>query len=339
MRPPGTVTVFFLRTLVNIANASGITTEAICGALRIPQDVLADPDGWVSVDLLTRAWICVPQLSQDRDFGLHAGERLPFGHFGALEYAAVSSPNLATAFERAARYYRVMGAMVDFTFMREGDFDRVVLRPLVAKADDLRHYFENFFAIAAMRAPLLLGGPVRPERVCFAHAAPADVSEHRRIFDCPVTFAHPRYEMVYRAADLQRPLVTANPEFLRSFEAEDKRLGALDADSVAQRVRNVLPSTLRQGDASVKGVARKLAFSTRSLQRRLMDEGVSFTDLVDEVRREEARRYVAEGRLSLGEIAFVLGFSQPSAFFRAFKRWTGATPGEFRSGRAAPTAS
>jgi AraC-like DNA-binding protein len=108
----------------------------------------------------------------------------------------------------------------------------------------------------------------------------------------------------------------------------------LDTDTMAQRVRNVLPGTLRQGEASIKVVAKRLNTSSRTLQRKLQEEGVSYTDMIDQVRQELARRYIHENQMSLGEIAFVLGFSQPSAFYRAFKRWMGLTPTEFRESTA-----
>lgn len=331
MRPPGMVSALFMRALFDIGVRAGVDVEKIRESLKLTKAAIEDVNGWVSVDVMTRAWIDVPRASSDPEFGLHAAESMPTGLYGVLEYATISSPTLRVALERVARYYRIVGAMSEVSFLDEGETSKIVFRSVVAAPEDLRHYSEHFLALIAARTRLITAAQVSPTLVSFPHAAPKKTDEHARIFKAPVYFSQPRAELTYRTADLTVPLSTFNPDFLRLFEREEAHLAALDNGSVAQRIRNVLPGTLRQGEASVGTLSRKLGLSTRTLQRKLQEEGISFTDLVDQVREEEARRYVAESKMSLGEIAFVLGFSQPSAFFRAFKRWTGTTPSDFRS--------
>ena len=331
MRPPGMVSALFLRALFDIGVRAGVDVEKIRESLKITKSAVEDVNGWISVDVMTRAWIDVPRASDDPDFGLHAAESMPTGLYGVLEYATISSPTLQVALERVARYYRIVGAMSEVSFVRDGEHSKIVFRSVVAAPEELRHYSEHFLALIPARTRLITAAQVTPITVAFPHATPKRTEEHQRLFRAPVYFSQPRSELTYRTADLAVPLSTFNPDFLRLFEREEAQLASMDNGSVAQRLRNVLPGTLRQGDASVRALSRKLGLSTRTLQRKLQDEGVSFTDLVDQVRAEEARRYVSESKMSLGEIAFVLGFSQPSAFFRAFKRWTGATPTEFRA--------
>lgn len=139
-------------------------------------------------------------------------------------------------------------------------------------------------------------------------------------------------------AYLRAPLRAADPKLAEMLERYAKEaLGALpDPGRVAGQVRALLIQGLPNGETSLGTIAKQLAVSDRSLQRQLQEEGTNHKKLLDEVRRELATRYLAEGRdLSVSEVAYMLGFSETAPFFRAFKKWTGQTPGEFRKAKAA----
>ena len=187
--------------------------------------------------------------------------------------------------------------------------------------------------LVATRVARLLGPGPLPLRVGFAHRPPEDTSAHLRVFGPNVRFAQTRAELVFATAVLAGPLATHDPAFLEAFASEEEKLSmsaSRVATSTKERVHHLVLARMRQGDASVGAVARLLGVSSRTLQRQLQQEQSPFSALVDDVRAAEARRCILERKLALGEIAFRLGFSQQSAFLRAFKRWTGTTPSELR---------
>lgn len=325
----------FLRALTEAGGRYGADPARARDELGLTQELLDDASASVPLDTATRAWLLVPELTKHADFGLLSAETMPPGSYGALEYAVLSSPNAKEALARAVRFQRVTYAMSDLTFSVDGP--RAVIRSRsfgLATDEQLRHYIEHGFAFVATRVRALLDPGPRPLRVAFPHARPASTQAHQRIFGDVVHFDQPRAELVYATKDLERPLASHDPAFLESFADEDQKLSAASAraaTSTKERVRHILHAMMRQGEGSMASVARAIGQSTRTLQRNLRAEGVAFSELVDEVRSGEAERYVKEGKLSYGEIAFRLGFSQQSAFFRAFKRWTKTTPSEMRT--------
>jgi AraC-like DNA-binding protein len=288
------------------------------------------------------AWHLASEQSGDPDFGLHAAENTPPGTYGALEYATMSSTSLVDALRRAVRYYSALGSLGESTMVQRGGLVRIGLRPRCEMAPDAaRHFVEHFFALLVTRGRLLTGGRLKLLRATFAHPAPANTSEHVRIFAAPLEFCARANELVAESHGLSVPLRSSNPELLEPLErAAATMLERREQDLVA-RTRDVVPEVLRAGERGLSGVARRLGVSARTLQRRLGERGTSYADIVDDVRRELAHREVALGTRSFGEIAFLLGFSQASAFDRAFRRWTGCTPSAYRSastnrGRVSP---
>jgi AraC-like DNA-binding protein len=325
----------FLRALTEAGARYGVQLARVYDELGVTEALLHDASATVSLDVATRAWLSVSAMSDEADFGLLAAETMPPGSYGELEYAVLSSPSAKEALARAVRFQRVTYAMSDLSLATSGAHTVIRSRSLgLASDEELRHYIEHGFAFVATRVRALLEPGPRPLRVAFPHARPASTHAHQRIFGDVVHFDQPRAELVYATADLERPLASSDPAFLERFADEEQRLSAAAAraaSSTKERVTHALHALMRQGDGSMASVARALGQSTRTLQRNLLSEGASFSELVDDVRAGEARRYVVEGRLSYGEIAFRLGFSQQSAFFRAFKRWTRTTPSEMRA--------
>jgi AraC-like DNA-binding protein len=195
---------------------------------------------------------------------------------------------------------------------------------------------ELCFALVARQARELAGPPFQLLAVDFTHRT-IDPVPYRAHFDAPVHFGAPHTQLVIPRAALDAPLASSDPNLLEILTraADDlHRQRPADATMVSQ-VARVLREALRTDEAHVDRIAKRLGLTSRSLQRRLKDEGTSFNAVREDVRRQLSRRYLDEG-LSIAEISFLLGFSEPSAFFRAFKRWNGMTPLEARHRTDAP---
>jgi AraC-like DNA-binding protein len=332
------VAVAFLRALLDRAGAAGVDAASILDAIGITRATLVDVHGWVPVDAMARAWMLVSERAADPDFGLHAAETLPMGVYGVLEFATMSSPDIGETLHRVARYYRLMGAMSELG-LEVGDVGGcVTLRPVVTVGplDALRHYHEYTFAFLVTRGQMLGGERVRPSEVRFMHAEPATgTAEHARIFRAPVRFDQPVNELHVPRAVMEIPLRAADPASSAILARTGETMLAADAaegGNELEHVRKAASAALDAGDARLELVARRLGVGARTLQRRLGGHGTTYARILDEVRREKAQRWVEQGTMSLGEIAFGLGFSEPSAFHRAFKRWTGRTPRDYRGG-------
>jgi AraC-like DNA-binding protein len=327
------VAVAFLRALLDRAGVAGIDATMVLDAVGVSRATLDDVNGWVPVDAMARAWMLVSEKAVDPDFGLHAAETLPMGVYGVLEFATMTSPHILETLERVARYYRLMGAMSELGLEVGRESARVSLRPVLSiEPARLRHYHEYTFAFLVTRGQMLAGDGVAPSEVRFMHPAPPGVSEHARIFRAPVRFAQRDNELVVPRAVLGMPLRTANPAITAALQATGETMLATSAQDVHGRARVALREALEAGDARLEVVARRLGVGARTLQRRLGERGTTYARVLDEVRRETAQRWVEQGTMSFGEIAFGLGFSEPSAFHRAFKRWTGRTPGAYQAG-------
>ena len=299
---------------------------------------LTDPDVRVPEESAEAAWRLASALTHDEAIGVHLAEWLPRGALDLVEYAFRSSASLATGLERLARYGRVISDRVAARMDANGEG---LLIAFSDSASTALHPGRAEFALAgALKlARECTGKDIVPLQVSFAHPAPADQIEHRRFFRVPVRFAAGATSMILDGADAVRPMLGADDALSAIVRRRlDKALAERrthDAGPFSDRVRRLLVEQLGGIAVSPVSAARTLAVSRRTLSRRLADEGTSFRDILDDVRREFACGLLQDPNASVGDVAFFLQYSEPAAFHRAFRRWTGQTPGEFRERDAA----
>jgi len=193
---------------------------------------------------------------------------------------------------------------------------------------------DGFFGLLVLRFRELSGVDFAPHEVRFHHEAPADVSHYQQLFRCPVHFRSESTELIFGAKDFELPIQTANPgvDSVIDRYISDAIRRLPDGDSFVERVRSVIARSQCGRRPSLGCAARELHASPRTVQRRLGEHGTSFQEVTESVRRALAESLVAEGRLSITEIAFLAGFSDLSGFRRSYKRWTGVTPSRGRAG-------
>ncbi len=327
----------FLRALLDVGERLGVDRDEALSRLGVDRAASEDATGWVPVATMTRAWEVVPELSGDPIFGLHAAEAAAPGVYGPLDLAAMSSPTVGDGVLLLERYYATLGGMSDVKAVRDDDGSvRIALTPVVKATTDLRHYVENFFAVIVTRLASAVALPPKERlatRQTFVHRPPEDTTEHARIFGPELSFGAKKNELVLPPATAGVSLRTANPELTTILEREGARLALRPDAPMRERVTKAIEQGLREGDATLEAIAKRLAIGARTLQRSLQSEGTSFGDVLDGVRREVALKSVAEGKPAISELSYALGFAQPSAFYRAFKRWTGTVPAEWRAKR------
>ena len=326
----GSVSVLLVRPIVlAIGNAH---LDAFWGATDLTREIVSDDDARISAAQFCVAWAEGLRLTNDPQLALRIATAMPNGAFGIVEYVCRSSATIGQALREWVRYLNLLDDAVTVALDVEGDRARLhVARESEAPAPASH---ELCWALVAKQLRELSTVPFRLTGIEFTHRAAGDIAAYRAWFDAPVTFGAARTQLVLPAALLEAHLVSSDPRLLAILTRAADELGrtvTTDPTLTAQ-VKRVLRETLRSDDATIDHVARKLGLTGRSLQRRLKDEGTAFQTAREDVRRELAQRYLDDG-LSIAEISFLLGFSEPSAFFRAFKRWTGQTPVESRLAR------
>lgn len=333
MQPPQPhLTARAIRPLVSGLRALGHDPAPLLHAFEIDDATLDDPDARVPmasvVGLLARA----VETTGDPDLGLHLAERAEPGSFDVQFYAMISSPTLGDAFRRLSRYQRLIHETTRIELEVEGA--RAELRHVLPGGAGVPRHSAEFLITAWVRVGrIVTGSDWAPTEVRFAHPAPQRTSEHSRFFRAPVRFSMGQNALVLPAPLLETPSVNADTSLLAVLDryATERLEHAPRSSSVADRVRAALAESLDGGEIHAVRIAARLRTSVRSLHRALKAEGTSFGEILETLRKELAARRLADDRVSIGEIAFLLGFSELSAFHRAFKRWTGRTPAEFRS--------
>ena len=170
-----------------------------------------------------------------------------------------------------------------------------------------------------------------PSLATFTYEAPGDRSEHERIFGKALQFGADENAVFFDKDDLTTPIATSNASMLHYFEVQaQKILDEMNAASWYAKVKHVILKEIGENEITIEGVSENLGMSVRTLQNRLKEEGKSFRAALNSVRKQLARHYIQNTKMDLAAIALFLGYSEPSAFFRAYKQWTGETPGQLR---------
>ena len=308
-------------------NASPI--RRLFGATR-----LVDPSVRVTEVAAETAWRLAATLTCDDALGVHLAESLPRGALDLIEYALRSSPSLGQGLNRLARYGCLLSDRVAArTHGRKQSLLFLVHDTATTPLYPARAEFA--LAVALKLARDCTGADITPLRVCFAHPAPDNTSEHRRFFHGHVRFAAGSSSMSLSSADAARPMRDADAALAgiirrRLENALEARVRSSDG-AVSARVRHILVEHLGQSVLTLPAVATALGLSRRTLTRRLAEERASFRQILDEVRRDFARALVQDRSLSIADIAFFLQYSEAAAFHRSFRRWTGQTPSAFRA--------
>ena len=330
------ITIRAVQPMVAAYQALGYDAEQMLKKCKISPDVLVDADGRLPHTAMATFWEQALEISGDPNMGLHLAGAAPLDSFGVHAYAVQSSPNLREAFRRASRYQRLIHEVNSLIFS-EGEEEGVLQHALPDGRSVSRHPAEFLVALWVRFGRLIIGSEWSPRLVCFAHEQPPDTIQHQRIFRTALQFHSGRTAIHIPNADLDQPNAGADLGLVRVLDDYAARLlERLPSEAtLSERVRFQLQEALAGGGSppTAEETAQALHMSARTLHRNLRAEGATFSGLLNQLRREQAVQYLENPRISITEAAFLLGFSELSSFYRAFKRWTGVTPAEFREGR------
>ncbi|TVP58131.1 MAG: AraC family transcriptional regulator [Halomonadaceae bacterium] len=304
--------------------------------LGMPLTTLQDPDCRVPVTRYHALWQEALETTGDAALGLRLGEVVDPDRMGLMSHIFFNSDTVAHAMDEYVRLQGLVNEAVQLIRVHEGDQVR-----LVWQVPDPTHYciadMERTLSAALTRARHFIHPDLAITQLTLAHESPLHVAHYHRIFRCPMVFAAGEVSVAFPARYLDGPLPRRNPHVHSALLGHVNRLvrQLRPQQSTAQRVRRAIARQLpRTPDAD--RVAAALNMSRQTLYRKLKKEGEGFQHLAESVRQQRGLRLVAEGRYALSEIAFLLGFSELSAFSRAFKRWTGESPAHYRRNHEQP---
>jgi AraC-like DNA-binding protein len=329
------------RAMLDACARLGIDTDQILRAARLSRATVEDPDVRIPIEHVEAVWQKAYELSNDPYLALHAIEVLPFGAYRVIDFLALSAPTVGDALAKVSDYFPIIHDVVRLQYAvgnREVTFAAVApSRPSTIT----RAYAEYVLAAVFLRTRIATNQRFRLQRVEFSHTRPPDIREHERIFECPVRFGAEACRMVIARDVWDMPRTGGNPDLFSVLETHARMLlnqRPAPAGIVA-RVHEAIEAELRGGDPKLESIASRLALSPRTLQRRLRNHGVLFNALLDATRFRVAKSYLAEADVAGCEVAYLLGFSEQSAFNRAFKRWSGLTVTEYRRRRGGMAAN
>lgn len=268
----------------------------------------------------------------DPVLGMRVGAAITPAHLGPLGYVLLASNSAAAAMERYVKYQRLVH---DVSPVRQYFDGRSVV---LEWGDDSRAIglLANQCGLASLVqfARNITGADVMPDSVHFVEAEPDDLAPYGDFFGCPVLFSQSATRIRFPAAVLGMPLRQPDPGLVHMLEAQVQASAAalpnLSSD-LLEDIRRLMSRNLFSGDPALELVARELHISGRTLRRRLAESGWNFRSLLENIRQRMAEDYLRDARLTLPEVALLLGYSEQSAFNRAFRRWTGMTPKRWRS--------
>ena len=331
----GTVLSVSSRAMVAACERLGLDTATLLRSVGISLETLDDPDARLDAAKVSALWAKAYELSHDPVLSLHAAEACPIGAYKVIDFMGANAATVGEAFAYAARYFPLINTAIRLPIDDSGDPVTFDIVDETGPQGLSRPYAEYCFAafLLHVRGDTGVGFPIR--EVAFVHRRPPDTAEHERVFGCPVRFEAEWNRMSIDRAVWHTPTQGANAGVLQVLiEHADLLLQKLPkGPDLVERTRRAIGERLRGGDSSLESVARQLGTSGRSLQRHLQELGYSYNALADEVRAATAKLYLEQPDIAVSEVAYLLGFADPSTFNRAFKRWTGVTPARSRSKR------
>ena len=313
-------------------DASGHDSTSAFQRAGLDPAKLSNPDARYPIEGMRRLWQLAVEVTRDPYFGFEAARYWHPTTLNALGYSWMASDSLHDALLRMSRYGRLVSSVARMTLEEsENEIGFSIETPMPAPMV-VDEAVDAALATLVRMCRVSYGEKFDPLRVVTHRPPLEEPARYYDFFRAPVEFSAPRNVLYFGKDILERHLPTANPRLARvSDQVVTEYLARFDKGSTAIRVRAKLIDLLSAAQFSQQDVADSVHMSLRTLQRKLAEENTSYKEILEETRRELANQYLRQGYLSVSEVTYLLGFSEPSNFARAFKRWTGRTPSEFRA--------
>ncbi|HKR40407.1 MAG TPA: AraC family transcriptional regulator [Paraburkholderia sp.] len=327
-----TVCAAWVKGTAQLFQAEGLDADAVFIDAGLDMNALSKPEVRFAPDEISLLWEIAVARSGNPALGLAVEPSATPPSFDEIAYVMMSSSTLRTALANMVEYTLVVSNAAEI-LLHEDSGGLSVTMSVVGNERPVPRQRIEFMLITILNfCRWLTGRDLRPLAADFTSPEPSEMQAYLQAFRCPMHFNAPIHRLLFAREDVDQPLPTYNPklaEVHQRYVSEHQH--RLENSSFSFKARGFIIPKLSGGDLQRGEVAKAMHMSERTLQRRLQEEGTSFQQLVDDIRRELARDYLSENKVTLRQTAFLLGFSDQSTFFRACKRWFEMSPGEYRT--------
>ena len=316
----------------------GLSAETVLRRAGLPMGLFNMDKVMVSTEEFFALHRGIAEASNDPGVGLKLGTEERVERYDPVKIAAISARSFQDAVERLSRY-KQLTCPEEIRVVERGNECAVRFVWLRAHEKEPPLLVDVCFAWIVAMAQRGTGRPLSPQRVEFQRA-PAHREMYEVHFRCPVKFRANQNALVFKKADMELPFVTSNPDLLATVapQLEAELTEQLAQKNFNEQAKGILKRLLAGQRPGIDDLARELHLSTRTLQRRLTEQGITFQRLLEEARRELARHYLLHSSRELNETAYLLGYEDANSFFRAFHQWEGTSPGQWRMLQTDPKA-
>ncbi len=320
-----------LRLIYEAMKRKGVDTDAIFSRLGVDEAYVYTEQLRTPHSAQLYFWQAVEDVSGDPDIGLHLGELLPAYKGQVLEYLFLSSPTFGEGLRRAQNYQRLLSDAANTDFFIEGDDACMVLDAASDEVSRLKHFNECFVQGVITFFRSITNNSFYPSRIEFEHERPDRQAHVAEILGCDVVFGAGENRLYFPVELLAHASPHAEPELLDLHERfASEQVARLEKRDIVGQVERIVAELLDSGEVTLDAVAERLEIKPRTLRTRLTEAETSFNQVLADFRYRLARQLLATTDESIDEIVYLTGFSEPSTFYRAFKRWSNMTPIEYR---------
>ena len=314
----------------------GLSPEAVLRRAALPMALFNQEKILVSTEEFFALYRGIAEAANDPGFGLKLGTEDRIERYDPIKLAALSARSFRDAVERLSRY-KQLTCPEEIRVIERGNECAIQFLWLLAHEKEPPLLVDVCFAWILGIAHRGTGRPLNPKRVEFERA-PVHREMYEKHFRCPVKFRANQNALIFGRADMELPFVTYNSDLLAAVapQLEAELTEQLAQKTFSEQAKGILERLLAGQRPGIDDLARELHLSTRTLQRRLTEQGISFQRLLEEARRELAHHYLLHSSLELSETAYLLGYEDANSFFRAFHHWEGTSPGQWKTSHVLP---
>lgn len=309
----------------------GVDAFEVLRRIGLKHEQLAEKDLRTPHSAQNLFWNVIEEITGDSDIGLHLGENIPVFKGQVLEYLFLSSETFGEGLKRALNYQRLLSDAVNATLDQD---QKGYYVGNITFTGGLRHLSECVVMGVLKFFAYVTEGAFEPLEIHFEHGPGSNPAEYQRVFKCPVLFNQRGNRIYFSPAIMNLPSSHAEPELLRLHEQlANEHVAKLEKQDFIAKVNRLIGELLESGNANLETVAERLGIKPRSLRTKLAEVETNFNQLLADYRCNLAKKLLARTDESIDEIVYLTGFSEPSTFYRAFKRWVGVTPVEYRKSK------
>jgi len=318
--------------MVRTAESRGVHTADVLRDAGLSHDLLEDPDARIPAPAVMAVWNALRERCGDPALQVVAPATLPFGAYRVIDYLVAACTTVGEGIQAFTRFFGLIADAVSLTITREQDEYRMYL--CMADGTPVPPvYVDYVFSALVTRIRMRIRPTLHVLRVELRQPEPVNAEIYSKVFGAPVIFGSPADRLCFSTSEWEARTESADAALARVLEDHARMLARRNphpARGFRAEVQQAIAAAVPEGNGSVHNIARALNVSARTLQRKLVEAGTSFREISDLVRGQLAQEYLSDKSVSIAEVAFLLGFSEQSSFNRAFRGWTGESPGRWR---------